>query len=330
MHNIRKETVARRHINEKRSALVRGASLLIAAVLFLTSVLILPAADADAAAKSGKKRNASMTQVMNGTEVFDFRKAAGQKLYKYDTLQGACAHDGIAYLTLYNRKVEKCKIVKVRLDTLEVIRVSAPLKIYHANSLTYNTRKNLLLATCCRVKQKRAVFIDPETLKVVSHKDIKLTGKIKNLPASVRRNYTGFTAIAYNAKKNCYVGRLRGDNNVIIFNGNLKPKKYVRLKGKKTSLLNQGMDSAGNYIYDVRSFKGRSRYSMVTVHTMSGQFVGRVRFPYGRFPGLELQCIFHDGMQFYAGIYYTTSQIHDFASFHVRRTNTLYYLHNMF
>ena len=314
----------------KRPAAVRAASFLIALAVCITSCLVLPAADVPAVAKSGKKRTASMSPVMNGTKVFDFRKAAGQKLYHYDTLQGACANDGFAYLTLYNRNVEKCKIVKVRLSDLEVVKVSKPLKIYHANSLTYNTKKDLLLATCCRVKQRRAVFVDPDTLKVVSYKDIKLTGKIKNLPRSVRRSYKGFTAIAYNEKKNCYVGRLRNANNVIIFNSKLKPVKYVRLKGKKTNLLNQGMDSVGNYIYDVRSFKGAHLYSMVTVHTMSGKFVGQVRFPYGIFPGRELQCIFHDGKQFFAGIYYTTSQLHDFASFHVNRTNTLYYLHNMY
>lgn len=315
-----------------RSKTARILALLITFTISFTMVLTAPLTTADAAGirKPVKQRTASMSLVMNGSAAFDFRAAAGETLYHYDTLQGACANDGYAYLTLYNRNVEKCRIVKVRLSTLEVIKVSKPLKIYHANSLTYNTKKDLLLATCCKVKQKRAVFVDPETLKVVSYKDIKLTGKIKNLPKSVKRSYKGFTAIAYNETKNCYVGRLRGNNNVIIFDGNLKPKKYVVLKGKQSSLLNQGMDSVGNYIYDVRSFKGNRKYSMVTVHTMSGKLVGKVKFPYGRFPGNELQCIFHDGSQFYAGFYYTTSQIHDYASYHVTRTNTLHYLYNMY
>ena len=305
---------------------------MIAAAVCLTAVLAMPLTDVSAASlkKPKKQRTASMSLVMKGNEAFDFRAAAGEKLYGYDTLQGACANAGYAYLTLYDRNVEKCKIVKVKLSTGEVVKVSAPLPVYHANCLTYNTRKNLLLATCCRVKGKRAVFIDPVTLTVVSHKNIRLTRKVKNLPGSVRRSYKGFTAIAYNENKNCYVGRLRGNNNVIIFDGNLKPKKYVVLKGKQSSLLNQGMDSVGNYIYDVRSFKGKKKYSMVTVHTMSGKLVGKVKFPYGKAPGNELQCIFHDGRQFYAGFYYTTSQAHDFASYHVRRTNTLHYLYNMY
>ena len=313
------------------TSLRRTTSAALAFAVFVSCTFVWPAADVSASSGKNKvvKRNASMTLMVKDGALFNFREAAGQQLYGYDTLQGACANNGFAYLTLYDRTVENCKIAKVNLSTLEVVKVSAPLAIYHANNLTYNTKKNLILATCCRVKMKRAVFIDPETLTVVGHKDIKLTRKVKKLPKSERRKYKGFTAIAYNAKYDRYVGRLRSSGNVIIFNGNLKPIKYVRLKGKKAKLLNQGLDSVGKYIYDVRSFKGKHLYSMVTVHTMSGKLVGKVKFPYGMPPGDELQCIFHDGKQFYAGIYRTTSQIHDLASFHVNRVNKLYYLNNM-
>jgi sortase (surface protein transpeptidase) len=111
-----------------------------------------------------------------------------------------------------------------------------------------------------------------------------------------------------------------GHNNT-YFNG----LKYAE-KGQKVKI----RTSYGNYIYDVRSFKGSHKYSMVTVHTMSGKLVGKVKFPFGRSPGNELQCIFHDGKQFFAGFYYTTSQAHDYASNHVKRTNTLYYLGNIY
>ena len=310
---------------------MRTAAALIALAVCITSVFVAPVTEAQAAAKkSSKQRTAYLESVRKDNNVFDFRTEAGEKLYGYDTLQGACANKGYAYLTLYNRYVEKCKIVKVKLSSRDVVKVSDPLAIYHANCLTYNTRKNLIVATCCRVKTKRAVFINPDSLKVVSYKDISLPKKVKNLPKSVRRKYSGFTAIAYNEKKNCYVGRLKGNHNVLIMDANLKPIRYVKLKGKQTSLLNQGMDSVGNYIYDVRSFKGKKKYNLVTVHTMSGKFIGQVKFPYGKAPGNELECIFHDGRQFYAGYYHTTSQLKDFASNHVLRTNKLYKVRNMY
>ena len=301
----------------------------------LTAVLVCLAlfagfsAETSSAASKPAWQTASLTIVKKGRSAFDFRTASGQKLYQYDTLQGACANKGYAYLTLYNRNVERCRIVKVHLKSLKVVRVSAPLPVYHANNLTYNTKKNLIVATCCKVKGNRAVFINPSTLTVAGSKDIKLTRRVKNLPKSVRKKYKGFTAIAYNAQKDCYVGRLRSNNNVIIFNGNLKPVRYVKLKGKKARLLNQGMESAGNYIYDVRSFKPPYKCNVVTVHTMKGKLVAQMKFPYGKSPGNELQCLFHDGRQFYAGYYYSTSQYHDTKANHVMRVNRIYRLNNL-
>ena len=302
-------------------------------ITLIISLTLLAGSTVEPAFASGslyaKSSKASLSLLKKKGKAFDFRKAARQKLYKYDSLQGACAHDGFAYLTLYDRNVEKCRIVKVRLDDLKVIKVSRPLPVYHANNLTYNTKKDLIVATCCRVKGRRAVFVDSQTLKVRYKKDIKLTKKVRHLPRSVRRNFKGFTAIAYNEKHDCYVGRLRGNDNVIIFNGKLKPVKYVKLSGKKTYLLNQGMESAGNYIYDVRSFKGRHKYSLVTIHTLSGKYVGKMKFPYKKSPGHELQCIFHDGGTFYAGFYYSTSQYHDTRANHVKRYNRLYRIRNL-
>ena len=307
-------------------------SLIIAVSMVISDTTSVSAADVGSfpySTSSPVTQMASLTLLEKNGKFFDYRTEAGQKLYGYDTLQGACANKGYAYLTLYNRDVEKCKIVKVDLASLTVVKVSKKLPIYHANNLTYNTRKNLIVATCCRVKDKRVVFINPKTLKVTKKKNIKLTKKVKGLPKSVRKKYKGFTAIAYNEQKNCYVGRLRNDNNVIIFDGNMKPKKYVKLSGKNTKLLNQGMESIGDYIYDVRSFKGMRLYNVVTIHTMKGEYAGQMVFPYGTFPGNELQCIFHDGGQFYAGFYNTTSQIHDTKANHVKRLNRLFRVNNL-
>ncbi|MBR3330446.1 MAG: hypothetical protein IKG25_04435 [Mogibacterium sp.] len=294
-----------------------AAAILLAGVILLTSGFT-----AYAEPFLGYISAAPLTK--NG-KVFDLREAAGQSLYGYDTLQGACANDGYVYYTLYDRNKEKCRIVKAELSSLDVVKVSAPLPIYHGNNLTYNTKKNLILATCCEVKTKRAVFIDPATLTVVSRKDIKLK-RSKKIPKSVVRGYKGFTAIAYNEKHDCYVGRLRKNNNVIIFDGNLNPVRYVKLKGKKTYLLSQGMESEGDYIYDVRSFKGKHKYNMATIHKLNGSYVGKIQLPYAQNPGIEVECIFHDGDSFYAGFYHTTSQKHDYKKYHVIRNNYIYKL----
>ena len=294
-----------------------AAAILFAAVILLASVLTVYA-------EPILGYNSAVLLTKDG-KAFDYREAAGQNLYEYDTLQGACANSGYGYFTLYNRNRENCRIVKVDLGTLNVVKVSAPLPIYHGNNLTYNTKKNLILATCCEVKKKRAVFIDPDTLTVVSRKDIKLK-RSKKIPKSVARGFKGFTAIAYNEKHDCYVGRLRNNNNVIILDGNLNPVRYVKLKGKRTYLLSQGMESVGDYIYDVRSFKGKHKYNVATIHNMNGAYVGKLQLPYAQNPGIEVECIFHDGDSYYAGFYYTTSQKHDYKKYHVIRNNYIYKL----
>ena len=314
--------------NSMKTTTKKITALLIAAAVFATSTFVLPATEVSAA--SGKSRSASLELVKDGNSFFDYRTAAGEKLYGYDTLQGACANKGFAYLTLYNRNAQKCKIVKVNLATKDVVLTSAALPLYHGNNLTFNTRKNLILVTCADGNPKRAIFVNPDTLTITSSKYIKLSKKVKKLPKKVRRKYKGFSAIAYNEKKNIYVGRLKGRNDCIIFDGNLNPKKYVKLKGVNTKLVRQGMESRGNYIYDVRSFKGKAKYNVVTVHKMNGKYVGKVVFPYGKAPGSELECIFHDGGTVYAGFYLTTNQKHDYPSYHVKRTNEFYVVRNMF
>ena len=301
-------------------------SILLIIAVALTTILAVPVEGAYAASGT---RSALLSSVNKDGQPFNHRVEAGQKLYGYDTLQGACANNGFAYMTLYDRNVEKCKIAKVDLKTLEVVKVSAPLPVYHASTLTYNTRKNQIVATCCRVKTKRAVFINPNTLTVIGHKDIKLTKKVKRLPKKERKRFKGFTAITYNEKNNCYVGRLKNSGNAIVFDGNLNPKKYIKLKGKNKKLLNQGMESIGNYFYVIQSFKGKYKYNLVTKYTFSGKCVGRMTFPYGKYPGSELQCIFHDGKTVYAGFYLTTSQKNDTKANHVNRVNKLYRVNNM-
>lgn len=319
----------------KKIGLKNTAAIILAAVILIMSGLGAYAEPVFAySSKEGSAASAepifsyrSIVPVTKGRSgmALDLREAAGQKLYGYDTLQGACANGGFVYYTLFDRNKNKCRIVKMELATRNVVKVSAPLPIYHGNNLTYNTKKNQLLATCCQVKDKRAVFINPKTLTVISKKDIKLKAS-KKIPKSVVRKYKGFTAIAYNEKNDCYVGRLRGNNNVIIFDSSLKPVKYVKLKGKKTGLLNQGVESVGDYIYDVRSFKGKYKYNLITIHRMSGAYVGKMKISMGIGPGNELECLFYDGSRFYVGFYYTTSQKHDDKKHHVKRRNSFYEL----
>ena len=72
-------------------------------------------------------KTAKLSMVSKGGKRFDVRIAAGQPMYGYDTVQGACSYKGYAYFALYNRKKERIKIAKVNLGTMKVVKVSKPL-----------------------------------------------------------------------------------------------------------------------------------------------------------------------------------------------------------
>lgn len=84
----------------------------------------------------GKK--CALSKMKVGKKTFEIRSAARQKVYGYDTLQGSCSDGTFGYFALYNRTVENCKMVKVRLSDGTVVKVSGVLDMAHANDLTYN------------------------------------------------------------------------------------------------------------------------------------------------------------------------------------------------
>ncbi len=243
---------------------------------------------------------------------FNLTRAAGQKLYRYDTLQGACANDGYGYFTQYNRKNDKTKIVKVRLADMRVVKVSKPLNIKHANGITYNTRKDIIVVANSTPRPKRLSVIDPRTLKLKYHKTIKTKW----------RNFRGVGAIAYNEKHNCYICYTRKYHDLVLLNEKLKPYKRIRKNAGK-NMIYQGLDSLGDRIYLCQSFKGRRNYNLITVYNMKGRVVSKVKLRTGK-PKKELETIFHDGTRFYAGFYSFYGAKADEQSRHVKRKNYVF------
>lgn len=276
--------------------------------------------------KGNRKMDLSLCFNSDGT-VFDLMKQAGQKLYKYDTLQGASAGKGYAYFTLYNRDNNRVKIVKVRLCSMEVVKVSKALHVHHANEITYNGKKNIIVVANSTPKPKRLTVIDANTLKIKYHKTLRVTRKVSGMSKSQRRKFRGVGAIAYNEKHNIYVCRMRKTNDLLFLNSNLKPYKRIRQKDR-VNLLYQGMDSFKDCIMIVQSFKGKKKYNAVTVYNMKGKKIARFKLSPGT-PARELQTIFHDGNQFYAGVYCSYGAKEDSPKLHIKRENFIYRINNL-
>ena len=260
--------------------------------------------------------------------VFDLVSQAGQKLYKYDTLQGATAGKGYGYFTLYNRKNNRVKIVKVRLKDMQVVKVSAALNLKHANEITYNNRKNIIVVANSTPTPKKLTVINASTLKVKYVKTLKVTRKVKGMSSWQRKKFRGVGAIAYNEKHNIYICRMRKSYDLLFLNSKLKPYKRIRQNSRVSGMIYQGMDSYKDCIMIVQSFKGKKKYNLITVYNMKGKYKARFKLPLG-FPPRELQTVFHDGNQFYVGVYCSYGAKEDLQKLHIKRENFIYKTRNL-
>ena len=245
-------------------------------------------------------KTAKLSMVSKGGKRFDVRIAAGQPMYGYDTVQGACSYKGYAYFALYNRKKERIKIAKVNLGTMKVVKVSKPLKSRcHGNTLTYNPRTNRIIACCGKGGKTKIAVINASTLKQSYTKSFKISSRF------IGGKYKGVSALAYNREKDIYVMKLSGnENKIVLLDRNFKLKKYARIQGNRSYLLPQGLYSEGEYMYDVQSFKGKHKYNMITVRRLNGSLVGRITVPSGTSGQLfELENIFFEGDKWYVSFY---------------------------
>lgn len=259
---------------------------------------------------------------------FNLMKQAGQRLYEYDTLQGATAGKGYGYFTLYNRNNNHVKIVKVKLSEMSVVKVSAALHINHANEITYNGRSNIIVVANSTPVPKRISVIDANTLTIKYHTTITMPRKVKGMSKRQRRKFKGIGAIAYNEQRNCYICRMRKTHDFLFLDANFKPFKRVKAKSKLKKLLYQGLDSYNDCIMVCQSFKGKKKYDAVTVYNMKGKKIARFTMGAGS-PMLELQTVFHDGNQFYAGFYCNYGAKADQQKLHVKRENSVYRINNL-
>ncbi len=269
-------------------------------------------------------KNAKLTLVKSGKYHWELRTKAKQKSFKYDTIQGACAFNGIAYMTLYNRNVEKIKIVKVRLRDMKVLKVSKALKgTCHANTITYDTKRNRLVMPKGKSDKKRIVFVNPKTLKVTGQKKLN----IKRSKLGVK--YKGISGLAYNRAKKQYFLKVMGNSSKVVrLSRSFGSQKKIPITKNISALMSQGLYTDGGYLYDLQSFDGGLHYNLITIRTLSGKMVGRVKIPQGKGKNIfELECLFRDEKtnQWYIGMYRSIRS----SKGDIKRQNYIYKLENI-
>lgn len=241
-----------------------------------------------------KTKTASYKLQKYKKKTFELKGRAKQSLGGYDTVQGGCSDGKYAYYALYNRKVEKCKIVKVKLSNMKVTKISGVLNIAHGNDMTYNSKTKRVIVTHTKVNTKRISIINPSSLKIERTLDVKIPKKMRGVSDKELKNMKGFAGIAYSKKKNQYVTFLNSTGDLMILDSNFNPVSYVKPSSKST-LTKQGIDVTDDYI--LISYSGST--NIIMVYTWEGQYVTKINVK----KGYEIENIFHVGKQYYATFY---------------------------
>ncbi len=159
---------------------------------------------------------------------------------QYSISQGAASDGTYAYIALRNSDDTGAVIVKYRLDDGSFVAKSPVLKLGHANDMTYNTAKNLLVVAHGQKEGKIITLVNPETLEFIEDVNIE----------------KGSGAITYNPDTNSYAIS-QGGKSLHMLDADLK---YV-ISYERTKLdgyTAQGMGSDEGYIYFPMSGSGQN------------------------------------------------------------------------
>lgn len=179
----------------------------------------------------------------------------------FNAAQGA-ATDGTYFYNVLKKNDnghETDIIVKSKVSDFSQVKVSEELRLDHANDMTYDSKRNLLVIP--NMLGKIITRIDPETLTVHSVVDAPLPGTP--------------WAIAYNATRDCYVVAAGG--RLCITDENFVPKTSFPTVSSSKPQVGQGMDADDHFIYMPLSPSSEgNKYNVVMVYDWDGNFVREI------------------------------------------------------
>ncbi len=153
---------------------------------------------------------------------------------EFNVLQGGCTDGTYAYYIMQDQKINSgnCLIVKMDVNTWEILQVSDPLPLDHGNGITYVPSKNQFLVSNCDPDPTLVTWVDAETLKVVS---------------TVKLPYSTYS-LAYNASRNTYAAYGLSKVMLMVDDKLNVTKSY---NGLASSYTTQGYDVDDDYVYIV-------------------------------------------------------------------------------
>lgn len=231
---------------------------------------------------------------------YEFRELSKQKMYGYDTFQGGCTDKKYSYYVMYNRAKLKCKIIKVRIKTQKVVKVSNAWKLHHGNDITYNTRTKQLVVCHGDGALKRLTLINAKDLSFVKHINVNipnavLPGAKKSYVAAIK----GFTGIGYDIANDQYVVSLKGCRHYMTLNNKFVPTRVIKVP-KVGKYLPQGLDVKNGYILRSMSFSSSPyNHNIVYIFDLMGNFIKTLKLG----TGYEIESIYFVNNRMYGATY---------------------------
>ena len=232
---------------------------------------------------------------------YEYRHLAGQKVYGYDTFQGACSHGKFSWHILYNRNNNKCRVIKVNMNTHKVVKVSKILPLDHGNDMTYDEKRDWLIVVHYEPHPKRLSVIDPNTLKVIKVKNLKMpTEKLPGASESFCKSIKGVTGIGYDSEYDEYIVSVMGTRHYAALDA--KTYKFVRVikVPELPPYVRQGMTVKDGFIIRAYSaYNSKYNQNILYVYDMTGNFTKTCKLG----TGYEIESVFFDNYKMYAATY---------------------------
>lgn len=196
---------------------------------------------------------------------------------EYATVQGACTDGRYAYFAAQQGSTV---ILKYDMRTWKLVDSMEYTggELGHANDMTYNPARNLIIVANNGPDYKRLTGIDPDTLAIRGTATLKIN----------------IYSIAYNPDRDIYVAGISGGYKFALLDNKFKVLK--KFKGQNTGYTRQGCDCDENYIYFAQSGGDNA----VVIYDYGGKYVDIVSLGHSH----EVENLFHVNKSFFTTLHY--------------------------
>ena len=207
--------------------------------------------------------------------IFNYRGKDG-----FSTAQGAATDGKYAYVVMKKKEdnVETDRVVKIDMETLQIVLESKEMPLDHANDMTYDPIKKRLVVV--NMLNNLISIIDPETLELVEQKT----------PAY------GTWGVGYIDGTEQYAFLAYGSpSGLVITDSDFAPIRSSKL-ADTTGYIGQGMDADAKYAYVPLSPDSGARDNIIQIFDIkTGEYLGKVSVK----TSMESESMFHIGDDHY-------------------------------